>query len=385
MIQILVGGDVCPVGKVQDEFSDGNAQGLFHDLLEEIAINDLSIVNLECPLVSEKTPVMKVGEVLGADIGCIRGFVAANWKVLNLANNHVLDHGPKGLLETIRTIEQSGLEHVGVGSTLRDAQIPLVKEIQGRRIVIYAMAEREFSIAGARSAGANPLDIMRFVSAVRTYKDGGVFIVLIHGGNEYYPYPSPEMARRCRFMVDMGADAVICCHTHCPLPWETYAGRPIAYGLGNLIFDGGLALGEKHREPESWHIGYLAKLLIENDQVRMETIPYRQSQGFLGAKRMDEVARTLFLSEMQAKAAELRDVSRLEHRWEEYCGQQKNTYLAALFGYNRVMRKAARLLLKRLHSKKDVLRALHLAQCEAHQEVLCTILRGEIEGGLPKP
>ncbi len=49
------------------------------------------------------------------------------------------------------------------------------------------MAEREFSIADEKTPGANPLDVIDFVKAVRSYKKDGLFIVLMHGGKEYYP------------------------------------------------------------------------------------------------------------------------------------------------------------------------------------------------------
>ena len=144
----------------------------------------------------------------------------------NLANNHSFDHGAEGLRETIDTIQGAGLDVVGAGLDIEEAQTPLVTIINGQRIVIYSMAEHEYSIADSKTPGANPLDLINFVNAVRQYKQNGIFMVLIHGGSEHYPYPSPEMARRCRFMVDMGADAVICCHAHCPLPREIYNDRP---------------------------------------------------------------------------------------------------------------------------------------------------------------
>jgi len=375
MIRIVIGGDVCPMGKIQNAFSEGTAHEIFHDLLHEIAIADLSIVNLECPLVSQETPIEKAGPVLGANIECIHGFVAAKWNVLNLANNHSFDHGANGLRETIDTIKEKGLSVIGAGLNIKEAQTPIVKQINGRRIVIYSMAEREFSIADKESPGANPLDLINFVRAIRLYKQQGIFIVLIHGGNEYYPYPSPELVRRCRFMVEMGADAVICCHTHCPLPWEIYNGRPIVYGLGNLIFEA------TRKEVDAWHEGYLAILSVEDIQVRLEVIPYFQSNGHLGAQKMDEKARKCFFAKMQRRNAQVKNSDFIEDQWVKFCRQQKDTYLAGLFGYNRLMRKTRSLLLKMLHSKEEVLRALHLVQCEAHQEVLNTVFRDERKGG----
>lgn len=371
MLRIVIGGDICPQGNIESSFKGGAAYEIFHDLLDEIGDAELSIANLECPLVSKSTPITKAGPVLGADIKCIRGFVAAKWNVLNLANNHSFDHGAYGLQETLRTIEEAGLGLVGAGVNIEEAQKPFIKEINGTRVVIYSMAEREFSVADRKTPGANPLDLINFVNAIQSHKQNGIFIVLIHGGKEYYPYPSPDMLRRCRFMVDMGADAVVCSHTHCPLPWEIYHDRPIVYGLGNLVFE------PLHETFPAWHEGYLARLTIEDRHIHLETIPYIQSQAISGVKKMDEGSRKRFLDKMEGKSAQLNDSTFLETQWVKHCQQQKEYYLTSLFAYNKPMRKLRKLLLPSLHPKEEMLRALLLVQCESHQEILNTIFRNE--------
>jgi poly-gamma-glutamate capsule biosynthesis protein CapA/YwtB (metallophosphatase superfamily) len=372
MTTIVIGGDIYPVGNIQKAFMEGNAEEIFHDLLDDITHTDLSIVNLESPLVSKEMPIVKPGgAVLGASIKSINGFIASKWNVLNLANNHSFDHGAQGLMETIRTIKVAGLAYVGAGSNIEEALKPFIKEINGERIVIYSMAEREYSIADEKTPGANPLDLINFVNAIRQHKQQGIFIVLIHGGKEYYPFPSPEMVRRCRFMVDMGADAVICCHTHCPLPWEIYADRPIVYSLGNLIFEA------SRKMSAAWYEGYLAKLIFEENNIRLEVIPYVQSLTNVGAQKMDKYARKRFLDEMERKSNQVKDGVFLEAQWVKYCRQQKNIYLSGLFGYNKLMRKLRRLLLPLLHSKGEMHRALLLVQCETHQEILNTIFKHE--------
>jgi poly-gamma-glutamate synthesis protein (capsule biosynthesis protein) len=378
MINILIGGDIYPAGLIQKAFLDGNAIEIFNDLLEEIVEADLSVVNLECPLVSRETAISKAGPILGASTQCIKGFVASNVSVLNLANNHSNDHGARGLQETMSTAEKAGVNIVGAGMNLKEAQVPLVKQINGQRVVIYAMAEREFSIADHNTPGANPLDLINFIKAIQLYKENGIFITLIHGGAEFYPYPSPELLRRCRFMVDMGADAVICCHAHCPLPWEYYANRPIVYGLGNLIFEA------PQEQLSTWNEGYLAKLTIRDAQVFLEPIPYFQSQERPGAQKMDPISRRIFLDEMHIKGTQLKDNNFVEAQWLEYCRKQTNHYLAGLFGYNKIMRKMQNILLETLHSKKEILRALHLVQCEVHQEILNTIFKDKRKGGAPE-
>lgn len=371
MINILIGGDVCPMGRIENEFVKGNTDEIFHDLLGDISGADLSVVNLECPLVTEETPITKAGPVLGASADCIRGFAAAKWHVINLANNHSYDHGARGLQETMSVINSARLSVVGAGANMKEAQLPYVAQINGDRIVIYSMAEHEFSIAGNNVPGANPLDLINFVHAIQQYKQKGIFIVLIHGGREYYPYPSPEMVRRCRFMIDMGADAVICCHAHCPLPWEIHSGRPIIYGLGNLVFEA------FSREPDAWYKGYLAKLIVENGQIRFEAIPYFQSQAHVGAIKMNEDARKSFFLEMEKKNDQLNNSAFLESHWANYCREQKDIYMAMLFGYNKIMEKMKSLLLKTVHTKRDFVQALNLVQCETHREILNSIFKDE--------
>jgi hypothetical protein len=175
-------------------------------------------------------------------------------------------------------------------------------------------------------------------------------------------------------MVDMGADAVICCHAHCPLPWEIYADRPIVYGLGNLVFE------PLRKQLTPWHEGYLARLTIENGRVFFEAIPYFQSQSHSGVQKMNEAERKRFLDEMQRKNGQVKDSEFLEDQWTKHCRQQKEQYLTELFGYNRLMRKVRSLLL-RIHSKNEVLTALHLSQCETHQEVLNSMFKDERQGG----
>jgi poly-gamma-glutamate capsule biosynthesis protein CapA/YwtB (metallophosphatase superfamily) len=371
MIRILIGGDVCPMGQIEGEFVRGNAEAIFHDLSEEISSADLSVVNLECPLITEATPIAKAGPVLGASTECVKGFTSAKWDVLNVANNHSYDHGAPGLRETLNAVKNAGLGIVGAGATLEDARLPYVKQIGEKRIVVYSMTEHEFSVAGSHDPGANPLDLIDFIGAVREFKQQGVFIVLIHGGKEFYPYPTPGMVRRCRFMIDQGADAVICCHAHCPLPWEIYSDRPIIYGLGNLIFE------SSRKMPDYWHQGYLARLTIEDARIQFDPIPYEQSRAQSGARKMGTTESKAFLDEMMKKVAQIKDFGFVEGQWAEYCRQARDSYLSMLFGYNKIMRKMRKLLLKTLHSKEGLLRALNLVQCETHREVLDGILRDE--------
>ena len=85
MINILIGGDICPIGRNLPYFLSGNAEVLFGDLLPEFTGAHLSIVNLECPLIEKDMPILKCGPVMGVQSGCIKGLKNAQIDIVNLA------------------------------------------------------------------------------------------------------------------------------------------------------------------------------------------------------------------------------------------------------------------------------------------------------------
>ena len=95
-VRILIGGDVCPRSAVLPCFESGDAVGIFHDLLDDFRAADLSVINLECPLTDVDSPIPKTGAALRAPSACISALKNTGIHVLNLANNHILDHGASG-------------------------------------------------------------------------------------------------------------------------------------------------------------------------------------------------------------------------------------------------------------------------------------------------
>src|SRR5436190_13126511 len=132
--RIVIGGDLCPTKRDADYFCEGNARGLFNDLLEEFEAADLAVVNLECPLIERQSPIIKTGPVLGAPRDAIHGIVSSHIRCVGLANNHTLDHGAAGLESTLRTCATAGIRTFGAGNSLEEARRPLVMNAGPLRI-----------------------------------------------------------------------------------------------------------------------------------------------------------------------------------------------------------------------------------------------------------
>ncbi len=333
---------------------------------------DLSILNLECPLVQEESPIEKVGPVLGASENCAKGLAALGIDVAGLANNHIFDHGEQGLRNTISACHRAGLKVVGAGEHLAEARRVLCQDVHGVRVGIVAVAEHEFSIALRDRPGANPLDVIEFVRQLRAHKSQlDYVVVLLHGGNEYYPYPSPALQQVCRFMIEEGAHAVLCQHSHCAGSYEVYRGGHIVYGQGNLFFD---RFPQKQGE---WNRGFLVQLSVTPGRTaEMELIPYIQSDQQPGARRMAVVEGETFLRELQTRSARVTHEEFIERKWREFCRAKRYLYFSIMRGHSRPVRFLNRMthFTDRLYSRHSLMTLQNVVRCEAHRQVLQTLL-----------
>lgn len=369
-ISILIGGDLCPIGRNQSLFQQGNAAVLLNDLLPEFGTADLLIVNLECPLTDVDSPIQKRGPALRASSACIAGLKNAGIHVLNMANNHILDHGAQGVENTLRLGESAGIATVGAGRNREEARRILIRKVGGVRIGILGVAEHEFSIATDTSPGANPLDLIDIVRNITAHREEWDYlIVLLHGGNEGYPYPSPRLMDTCRFLVEQGAGAVICQHSHCVGCCEDYRGGHIVYGQGNLLFD-------SDNRPPGWNEGVLVRIhLSQNGQSQMELIPFEQSQGQPGARKLkSDAAQSLFRA-LNDRSDQIQDKAFLHDRWRQFCEERKNSYLSTVLGHGRILGRLNRYghLVQWLCSARALLGMENVVRCEAHRDVLETI------------
>jgi poly-gamma-glutamate synthesis protein (capsule biosynthesis protein) len=200
-------------------------------------------------------------------------------------------------------------------------------------------------------------------------------VVLIHGGNEYYRYPRPSLQQACRYLVELGADLVVCQHSHIVGCYEEYRGRPIVYGQGNFIFDG-------DDEPTFWYEGLLVSLdLRDGAPTEFRVIPIVQSEkGAPGARAMRGERLVDFNRELQERCKEVVDPAVLESRWDEFCEQQRVPYLRNFGALHRALRLLDRYtgyiqyLLGRRRVRLD---QLNLVRCESHREVLINLLDHE--------
>ena len=366
MTSIVIGGDLCPGVRSTPYLVKGDADAVFEGLAPVLREADLALANLEGPLVKQLSPITKIGPHHAFEENCIKGIRAAGFRLLNLGNNHIMDHGYAGLANTLRCCEEHGIACVGAGENREAAGRVWVKEINGLQLGIWSCTEHEFGLATAKDPGTNPLNLMNFVRTVQTHrKKWDYLLVLLHGGNEYYPYPRPSLQELCRFMIEQGAGAVICQHSHCVGCHETYRGGQIVYGQGNLLCDN----PSQPCEAE----GLLVTLRIEEDRTSsMELTPFAHSASSPGPVLMNAEQRMHFLQQFEERSRAIQDQSFVEREWEKFCQQNPYNYLSLLQGYPRRIRELDQKFhfLRFLRSRQRLLMLLHLLRCESHHEAI---------------
>ena len=374
-IRVLIGGDVCPTERDQSLFKEGNAAGIFHDLLDEFSTADLAVVNLEFPLIEEPSPIRKTGPVLGAPSDCVQGLVSSHIKCVGLANNHILDHGARGVENTLRVCSRAGLLTFGAGQNRDEAGRILVTKVGNVRIGLLAIAEQEWSIATENTPGANPLNAIHFVRTIQKSRGSYDFlIVLFHSGIEQYPFPTPGQMETSRFMIEQGARMVICQHSHCSGCYESYQNGHIIYGQGNLIFD-------SPGQDQSWHEGFLVRLLINDDlSCEWQPVPYAQSEAGAGAKRMPPERERAFLNTLRERSLAIQEPGRVEAEWDNYCAERHHYFMSSMLGHNRLLRRLNRDTgaVARLYPEDRFMLWTNILRCAIHRETALTVLRRQL-------
>ena len=274
--------------------------------------SDLRICQLECAVTRQDTPIAKSGPNHRSHEGCLKFLQALEIDIALLANNHTGDYGKEGLSDTLENCRKAGIKTVGAGMDSKSANAPLLINCKGLQIAIINQAEHEFGIAENGTPGCAGLDLDRLQESINDLKkECDLVFVAFHGGHEHYPFPSPELTRRCRFAAKSGADAVFNCHSHCPCGYEIYNGVPIVYSPGNFYFP------PRPTSLPCWFIGYLAKFHCDNKGAfALELIPYYNHQDKI--KPLPEKDEKLFFQYLEKLCRVLQDPDKLNSLFDSW-------------------------------------------------------------------
>lgn len=375
-MRILIGADLVPMDSNIKLFATGNANELVgHELLQLLNNSEnYNVFNLEIPLSDTAAPIAKCGPNLIAPTNTIAGYTALCVDLLTLANNHILDQDQQGLESTLNVLEQNHINYLGVGESLIKAAEPVVIDFASKKVGFYACAEHEFSIVTKGKSGANPFDPLETPDHIAKLKKQCDFvIVLYHGGKEHYRYPSPNLQKICRKLVDKGAGLVVCQHSHCIGCEEKYKDGTIVYGQGNFLFD--------HSESEYWQTSLLLSLDEEMNVTYLPLIKHGNGVRLAKGEKSKQI-----LNDFRRRSEEITQDGFVEKKYKEFAATMVNNYLFTFSGVRKTFiykvfdklsgYRLTSAIMNRKYKLEQKLVLRNSIECEAHRELL---LRGVMD------
>lgn len=212
---------------------------------------DARIINLETAVTAAEDAWPGKGIHYRMHPANVPSLTAAKVNCCALANNHVLDWGYSGLVETLDTLRGAGIRTAGAGRDDVEAAAPTAIELPGMgRVLVFAFGMESAGVPRkwAAAKGRPGVNFLADLSArtadavaraVRGSKRAGdVAVASIHwGGNWGFGIPQEHRAFAHRLVDAAGVDIVHGHSSHHPKGIEIYREKPILYGCGDFLND----------------------------------------------------------------------------------------------------------------------------------------------------
>jgi poly-gamma-glutamate synthesis protein (capsule biosynthesis protein) len=276
---------------------------IWGDVLEELEAQspDWRIVNLETSITTSNDALPKGinYRMHPRNTPCL---LAARIDCCVLANNHILDWGVSGLIETVERLKQAGIVTCGAGLEATEAGQPAILNLSDKaRILVFAFGSHTSGIPHSWAAtevrpGINLLPELsknvarRIADQIRAQRRPRDLVVAsVHwGGNWGYEIPRGQREFASE-LIDTGSVDVVHGHSsHHPKGIEVYRGRLILYGCGDFLTDyEGISGYEEFRSYLS--LAYFVTLDASSGSLTsLEMVPFRHRRFRLERARTEE-------------------------------------------------------------------------------------------------
>ena len=241
-VTLAFGGDVHFEEYVADLLKD--PQNSLADLKPTLGAADFSMVNLETAITTGGARENK-SFTFRAPATALNTLQAAGVDAVSLANNHAVDFGRAGLVDTLAAKNASPIPVVGIGATTQEAYTPTYVEVRGVRVALLSALQLWEETATRWSAAdgegvatsQNPKALGLLREATRqAAANADLVVVMMHWGTEYMTCADEAQASTAKALEADGADIIVGGHAH-RLQGGGWMGRSyVGYSLGNFVW-----------------------------------------------------------------------------------------------------------------------------------------------------
>lgn len=238
-ITLAFAGDVHFEGRVAGRLAD--PASVFGPVSAVLSRADLAMVNLETAITQRGVPEDKQFNFRAPE-SALTALRLAGVDLATMANNHAVDYGLYGLVDTLGSIRRTRFPVIGIGRNANQAYTPYLGTVRGHRVAILAASQIQDHTLAAWTATASHPGIasafsQQLVTAVRQARQHAeIVIVYLHWGVEGKQCPSPAQRQLAGTLAAAGADAVVGTHAHLLQGAGWLGPTYVAYGLGNFLW-----------------------------------------------------------------------------------------------------------------------------------------------------
>ena len=168
--------------------------------------------------------------------------------VLSTANNHCLDKGYDGLVNTLNELDRIGISHTGTARSEEEHNTVLVKEVNGIKIAFlsFTYGTNGIPVPTGKEYSVNLINKDLILNQINLAKEQNVDIICasMHWGVEYAQKENSEQEDLADYLFKNGVDIIIGNHAHVVEPMEkktiilddgTEKEVFVVYALGNFV------------------------------------------------------------------------------------------------------------------------------------------------------
>ena len=236
-----------------------------------------AVANLEGPVTDARRPPEKEID-FQFDPEVIPALQQTGIDAFSQANNHALDQGSAGYQDSVNRLRNAGF--LVFGHQVQDGVIA---------VATTTIRGETFAFLGWNTPD-NPLDRTQAKQAIELAKAQAQHVIaFMHWGPEYKDYAHSIDVDNAHWLIDEGVDVVIGGHPHWVQGISTYKGKPIAWSLGNFVFDQDFSLRTKQ--------GLAVGLTFTENRVQFELFPMsieksqpKLEEGDAKTKRLEQLS-----------------------------------------------------------------------------------------------
>lgn len=268
-LNVVFTGDILLDRGVRRVIDKHGVDHLFTEGVDSVFRSAQVVVgNLECPATKIQSPVQKL-YIFRGEPEWLEALKRHGITHLNLANNHSIDQGREGLIDTRQNIINTGITAIGAGANMTEAAEPVLLSRTPRNVWLVPSLrlalENYAYLPDKPCVSQEPMNsLLNRVHRLRKADSTAVIIVSLHWGGEHTIHPVNSQRWDARQIIRAGADVLVCHHTHTLQDVEDINGHSVFYSIGNFIFD--------QSKPENTK-ACLVRLKITAETVTTEAIP----------------------------------------------------------------------------------------------------------------